>query len=73
MTVATIIPLPPLNILVERAPGAVIPETGTTGQAMRESLLSLTLGLTGGMEAVARAAGQVDRSTIKVHESSAVV
>lgn len=41
--ITTILPLSPLDILVERLPGAVIPETGTTGQAMRESLFSLTL------------------------------
>lgn len=41
--VTTVLPLSPLDILVERLPGAVIPETGTTGQAMRESLFSLTI------------------------------
>lgn len=31
--VTTLVPITPLDILVQRLPGAVIPETGTTGQA----------------------------------------
>lgn len=41
--VARILPVRPLDILVQRLPGAVIPETGTTGQAMHGSLFSLTI------------------------------
>lgn len=41
--VAAVLPPSPLDILVQRLPGAVIPETGTTGQAYRSSLFSLTL------------------------------
>ena len=37
------LPVPPLDILVQRGPGAVIPETGTVGQAYRASLFALTL------------------------------
>lgn len=42
-TVASMLPVSPLDILVQRLPGAVIPETGTTGQAMRPGLFSLTI------------------------------
>ena len=35
--------LPPLDILVQRVAGAVIPETGTAGMAYRASLFSLTV------------------------------
>lgn len=38
-----LMPLPPLDILVQREAGAVIPETGTMGRAHRENLFSLTL------------------------------
>lgn len=41
--VAGVLPVSPLDILVQRLPGAVIPETGTTGQAMRPGLFSLTI------------------------------
>ena len=41
--VADMLPVSPLDILVQRLPGAVIPETGTMGQAIRDSLFSLTL------------------------------
>ncbi|KMO40149.1 hypothetical protein VQ02_08430 [Methylobacterium variabile] len=41
--VAAMLPVPPLEILVQRLPGAVIPETGTTGQTIRKSLFSLTV------------------------------
>lgn len=41
--VARVLPVSPLDILVQRLPGAVIPETGTTGQAMRPGLFSLTI------------------------------
>jgi hypothetical protein len=41
--VAGVLPISPLDILVQRLPGAVIPETGTTGQAMRAGLFSLTI------------------------------
>lgn len=41
--VAGVLPVFPLDILVQRLPGAVIPETGTTGQAYRGSLFSLML------------------------------
>ncbi|MCJ2060430.1 DUF2268 domain-containing protein [Methylobacterium sp. J-048] len=41
--VAGVLPLPSLDILVDRRPGETIPETGTAGRAYRPSLLSLTL------------------------------
>ncbi|KAB1073522.1 DUF2268 domain-containing protein [Methylobacterium planeticum] len=41
--VAGVLPPAPLDILVQRLPGAVIPETGTAGQAIRGSLFSLAL------------------------------
>lgn len=41
--VAGVLPVPPLDILVQRLPGEAIPETGTTGRALRESLFSLTI------------------------------
>ncbi|MCJ2090407.1 DUF2268 domain-containing protein [Methylobacterium sp. E-005] len=41
--VGTVLPVSPLDILVQRLPGAVIPETGTTGQATRAGLFSLTI------------------------------
>lgn len=41
--VAGVLPVSPLDILVQRLPDAVIPETGTTGQAHRGNLFSLTL------------------------------
>ncbi|KQO69147.1 hypothetical protein ASF22_18455 [Methylobacterium sp. Leaf87] len=41
--VARVLPVPPLDILVQRLPGEVIPETGTTGQAIRPGLFSLTI------------------------------
>lgn len=41
--IAGIAPLPALDILVQRLADEVIPETGTTGQAYRKNLLSLTL------------------------------
>ena len=41
--VADVLPVSSLDILVQRLPGAVIPETGTTGQAMRPGLFSLTI------------------------------
>ncbi len=34
-----VLPVSPLDILVQRLPGAVIPETGTTGLAMRLPVL----------------------------------
>ncbi|WP_070998979.1 DUF2268 domain-containing putative Zn-dependent protease [Methylobacterium sp. C1] len=40
--IAGVLPVPALDILVERGPGAVIPETGTMGRAHRASLFSLT-------------------------------
>ncbi|MGU3536452.1 DUF2268 domain-containing putative Zn-dependent protease [Methylobacterium sp. A54F] len=43
LAVASVLPVSPLDILVQRLPGAVIPETGTMGQAYRGSLFSLTL------------------------------
>ncbi|SFL84395.1 DUF2268 domain-containing putative Zn-dependent protease [Methylobacterium pseudosasicola] len=41
--IARVLPLPSLDILVERRPGETIPETGTAGRAYRPSLFSLTL------------------------------
>ncbi|WP_375466216.1 DUF2268 domain-containing putative Zn-dependent protease [uncultured Methylobacterium sp.] len=41
--IADVLPVPPLDILVERLPGATIPETGTLGRAHRASLFALTL------------------------------
>ncbi|TXN80273.1 DUF2268 domain-containing putative Zn-dependent protease [Methylobacterium sp. WL8] len=41
--VARVLPVPPIDILVQRLPGEVIPETGTTGQAIRPGLFSLTI------------------------------
>ena len=41
--IAGVLPVSPLDILVQRLPGAVIPETGTTGLAMRPGLFSLTI------------------------------
>uniref|UniRef100_UPI000B02FDB5 DUF2268 domain-containing putative Zn-dependent protease n=1 Tax=Methylobacterium sp. CCH5-D2 TaxID=1768765 RepID=UPI000B02FDB5 len=43
IAVAGVLPVPPLDILVQRLPGEAIPETGTTGRALRESLFSLTI------------------------------
>ena len=40
---ASVLPVPPLDILVQPVPGAAIPETGTTGQALRPGLFSLTI------------------------------
>ena len=42
-TIATVLPLPSLDILVDRRPGETIPETGTTGRAYRPNLFSLTI------------------------------
>ncbi|TXN20120.1 MULTISPECIES: DUF2268 domain-containing putative Zn-dependent protease [Methylobacterium] len=41
--VAGVLPVPPLDILIERLTGATIPETGTTGRAYRPGLFALTL------------------------------
>ncbi|KTS06440.1 hypothetical protein SB2_22010 [Methylobacterium radiotolerans] len=41
--VAGALPVSPLDILVQRLPSAVIPETGTTGQAIHGRLFSLTI------------------------------
>lgn len=41
--IAGVMPVPNLDILVERQPGAVIPGTGTGGRAYRNSLFSLAL------------------------------
>lgn len=41
--VSEMLPTPPLDIVVQRLPGEVIPETGTTGRALRAGLFSLTL------------------------------
>ena len=41
--IASLLPLAPLDILVQRLPGEVIPETGTMGRAYRASLFALTL------------------------------
>lgn len=41
--IVRILPVPAIDILVQRLAGAVIPETGTLGHAYRPSLFSLTL------------------------------
>lgn len=41
--VAGVLPIAPLDILVQRLPAAVIPETGTMGQAYSDTLFSLGL------------------------------
>ncbi len=41
--VACVVRTPPLDILVQRLPGAVIPEIGMVGHAHRKGLFSLTL------------------------------
>lgn len=41
--VSRVLPTPPLDILVQRLPGAVIPEIGIGGHAYRKGLLALTL------------------------------
>ena len=40
---ARLVPTPPLDILVQRLPGAVIPEIGMVGHAYRKGLFALTL------------------------------
>jgi len=41
--VARVVKPPPLDILVQRVPGMVIPEVGMVGRAWRKSLLTLTV------------------------------
>lgn len=41
--VARVVRMPPLDILVQRLPGAVIPEIGMVGHAYRKGLFALTL------------------------------
>lgn len=41
--VVRLVPTPPLDILVQRLPGAVIPEIGMVGHAYRKGLFALTL------------------------------
>ena len=65
--VAGVLPPPPLDILVERGPGAAIPETGTVGRAYRANLFSLTLDPDNPNFARALAEGDLRRTA--VHEA----
>ena len=41
--IASLVPLTPLDILVQRVAGAVIPETGTVGRAYRKGMFSISV------------------------------
>jgi hypothetical protein len=59
--VAGVLPLVPLDILVQRLPGAVIPEIGMVGHAHRRSLCALTLDPDNAHFAAALAGGALRR------------